>query len=161
MREHELNNEEFILDEIESIELVGDEETVDICVEDTHMFYCNDIYTHNSSISSELVTTDQMGGEIKKAQVAHFIFSVAKTLTQKENGTASIGVLKSRIGKDGLVYENCTFDNDNLIINTDEQELTMYEFENNKEQKKQKKAQEILKNTNEKVKEKHSDKMIS
>ena len=39
---------------------------------------------NRSSISSEVVTTDQMGGSIKKAQVGHVIISVAKTLQQKE-----------------------------------------------------------------------------
>ena len=37
-----------------------------------------------ASISSEVVTTDQMGGSIKKAQVGHVIISIAKTLQQKE-----------------------------------------------------------------------------
>jgi len=39
---------------------------------------------NRSSISSEVVTTDQMGGSIKKAQVGHVIISVAKSLQQKE-----------------------------------------------------------------------------
>lgn len=111
---------------------------------------------NRSSISSELVTTDQMGGEIKKAQVAHFIFSIAKTLTQKENGTASIGVLKSRIGKDGLVYENCIFDNDRLVIDTDEQQLTMYEFENNQKERKEEKQRQMLEEANKSANQKQT-----
>lgn len=106
---------------------------------------------NRQSISSELVTTDQMGGELKKAQVAHFIFSIAKTLTQKEEGTASIGVLKSRIGKDGIVYENCTFNNDEMRIDTAEDELTMYEFENVQKDKAERKSQKILEETSKKV----------
>ena len=38
---------------------------------------------NRSSISSEVVTTDQMGGSIKKAQVGHVIISVAKSSTTK------------------------------------------------------------------------------
>ena len=38
---------------------------------------------NRSSISSEVVTTDQMGGSIKKAQVGHVIISVAKNITTK------------------------------------------------------------------------------
>ncbi len=45
---------------------------------------------NRSSISSEVVTTDQMGGSIKKAQVGHVIISVAKTLQQKEMKLATI-----------------------------------------------------------------------
>jgi len=95
-----LNKNDFILDEIESIELVGEEDTIDITVDDTHMFYANDIYTHNSSISANVVTNDQMGGSIKKAQVGHVIISIAKSLQQKEMNLATVAITKSRIGKD-------------------------------------------------------------
>ena len=47
---------------------------------------------NRSSISSEVVTTDQMGGSIKKAQVGHVIISVAKTLQQKEMKLATMAV---------------------------------------------------------------------
>ena len=75
---------------------------------------------NRSSISSEVVTTDQMGGSIKKAQVGHVIITVAKSLEQKENNLATIAITKSRIGKDGLVFQNCKFDNEMLDIDIDE-----------------------------------------
>ena len=74
---------------------------------------------NRSSISSDVVTTDQMGGSIKKAQVGHVIISVAKTLQQKELGLATIAVVKSRLGRDGVIFENCKFDNATLEIDTD------------------------------------------
>jgi len=74
---------------------------------------------NRSSISSDVVTTDQMGGSIKKAQVGHVIISVAKTLQQKEMGLATIAVVKSRLGRDGVIFENCKFDNATLEIDTD------------------------------------------
>ena len=74
---------------------------------------------NRSSISSDVVTTDQMGGSIKKAQVGHVIISVAKTLQQKEMGLATLAIVKSRLGKDGVVFENCKFDNATLEIDTD------------------------------------------
>ena len=69
---------------------------------------------NRSSISSDVVTTDQMGGSIKKAQVGHVIISVAKTLQQKEMGLATIAIVKSRLGRDGIIFENCKFDNATL-----------------------------------------------
>jgi hypothetical protein len=114
-----VKNTNVILDEIESIELVGEEDTIDITVDDTHMFYANDIYTHNSSISANVVTNDQMGGSIKKARVGHVIISIAKSLQQKEMNLATVAITKSRIGKDGIVFENCKFDNEMLEIDTD------------------------------------------
>lgn len=76
---------------------------------------------NRESISSEIVTTDQMGGSIKKAQIGHVIISVGKTLEQKEHNMATITLLKSRIGKDGVVFQNCKFDNEFLIIDTESQ----------------------------------------
>ena len=83
---------------------------------------------NRSSISSEVVTTDQMGGSIKKAQVGHVIISVAKSLQQKEMNLATIAITKSRIGKDGVVFENCKFDNELLQIDT-EQSITFLGLE--------------------------------
>tara|TARA_R110000868_G_scaffold176916_2_gene414916 strand:+ start:17288 stop:17842 length:555 start_codon:yes stop_codon:yes gene_type:complete len=120
MREHKLNLDDFTLDEIESIELVGEEDTIDITVEDTHMFYANDIYTHNSSIKAEVVEADQMAGSIKKGMIGHFIVSVAKSMPQKENNTATLAVLKSRFGKDGITFTDCTFNNATIQIDISE-----------------------------------------
>lgn len=74
---------------------------------------------NRESISSEVVTTDQMGGSIKKGQVGHIIVTVAKTLQQKENKLATIAITKSRIGDDGVIFENCKFDNAMIDIDTD------------------------------------------
>lgn len=74
-----------------------------------------------ASISSEIVTTDQMGGSIKKAQIAHVIISLGKTLEQKEHNLATMTILKSRIGKDGIIFQNCVFNNEYLEINTESQ----------------------------------------
>jgi len=54
---------------------------------------------NRGSISAAVVGAEQMGGSIKKGQIGHFIVSIAKTLDQKENGTATMAILKSRFGK--------------------------------------------------------------
>ena len=138
-----LNDNDFNVDEIESIELVGEEDTIDITVDDTHMFFANDIYTHNSSISSQVVTTDQMGGSIKKAQVGHVIISIAKTLQQKEMKLATIAITKSRIGDDGVVFENCKFDNGMIEIDT-ESTTTFLGVEEQKEERQRQRVKELL-----------------
>jgi hypothetical protein len=71
---------------------------------------------NRSSIKAEVVEADQMGGSIKKGQIGHFILSIAKTLDQKENGTATMAILKSRFGKDGLIFQDITFDNAKIQI---------------------------------------------
>lgn len=98
---------------------------------------------NRSSISSEVVTTDQMGGSIKKAQVGHVIISVAKTLQQKELGLATIAITKSRLGQDGIIFENCTFNNATLEIDTQSTQ-TFLGFEEDKTQRNRKRVQDAL-----------------
>jgi hypothetical protein len=98
---------------------------------------------NRSSISAEVVTTDQMGGSIKKAQVGHVIITVAKTLTQKEMNLATIAITKSRLGKDGVVFENCKFNNELLEIDT-ESSVTFLGFEEQQEERKRDRVKELL-----------------
>jgi len=98
---------------------------------------------NRSSISSEVVTTDQMGGSIKKAQVGHVIISVAKTLQQKELKLATIAITKSRIGDDGVVFENCKFDNAMIDIDT-ESTTTFLGLEEQKEERQRERVKELL-----------------
>jgi replicative DNA helicase len=98
---------------------------------------------NRSSISSEVVTTDQMGGSIKKAQVGHVIISVAKTLQQKEMKLATMAITKSRLGQDGVVFENCKFDNELLIIDT-ESSVTFLGFEEQQVERKQDRIKELM-----------------
>jgi replicative DNA helicase len=98
---------------------------------------------NRSSISSEVVTTDQMGGSIKKAQVGHVIISVAKSLQQKEMKLATIAITKSRIGTDGVVFENCKFDNELIEIDT-ESSVTFLGFGEQKEEQKRDRVKELL-----------------
>jgi replicative DNA helicase len=98
---------------------------------------------NRSSISSEVVTTDQMGGSIKKAQVGHVIITVAKTLQQKEMNLATIAITKSRLGKDGVIFENCKFNNELLEIDTDSS-VTFLGFEEQQEERKKDRVKELL-----------------
>jgi replicative DNA helicase len=98
---------------------------------------------NRSSISSEVVTTDQMGGSIKKAQVGHVIISVAKTLQQKEMKLATIAITKSRIGDDGIVFENCKFDNGMLEIDT-ESSVTFLGLEEQKEEQNRQRVKDLM-----------------
>ena len=84
---------------------------------------------NRSSIKSEVVEADQIGGSIKKGQIGHFIMSIAKTLPQKDSGHANIAILKSRFGKDGLVFPDCVFDNARIQIEIREDQNLVTEFE--------------------------------
>ena len=108
---------------------------------------------NRSSISSEVVTTDQMGGSIKKAQVGHVIISVAKTLQQKEMKLATIAVTKSRIGDDGIVFENCKFDNGMLEIDT-ESSVTFLGLEEKQEEKNRERIKDLMEKRKQKEQQK-------
>lgn len=99
---------------------------------------------NRDSISSEVVTGDQMGGSIKKAQIAHVIMSIGKTLEQKEQNLATLSLLKSRIGKDGVVFSNCKFNNEYLVIDTESQN-TLLGMEQQKTQNNANRAAEAFK----------------
>jgi hypothetical protein len=79
---------------------------------------------NRSSISAEVVEANQMGGSIKKGQIGHFIVSIAKTLDQKDDGTATMAILKSRFGKDGMIFPNIIFDNARIQIEMGDAEPT-------------------------------------
>jgi replicative DNA helicase len=104
---------------------------------------------NRESISSEVVTGDQMGGSIKKAQIAHVILSIGKTLEQKEHNLATLTLLKSRIGKDGIIWQNCKFNNEFLIIDTESQN-TLLGHEEQKTQDRATRTAEIYKKAQEK-----------
>jgi len=92
------------------------------------------IQGNRSSIGADVVEAHQIGGSIKKGQIGHFIMSIAKTLEQKESGRATIAVLKSRFGKDGVIFEDCVFDNGKVHIDTDDQ-VSFLGFEDVKKEK--------------------------
>lgn len=97
---------------------------------------------NRESIATEVVTTNLMGGSIKKAQIGHVIISVGKTLEQKETKKATMTLLKSRIGGDGIIFQDCKFDNEFLKIDT-ESESTLLGHENARVQRRADRAREM------------------
>jgi len=87
------------------------------------------------STSVEVVKTENMGGNLKKAQIAHFIMSIGKTLEQKDQKIATISILKNRMGDDGMIFKDCLFDNSRIIIDTNDV-LTEKGFESQQQQSK-------------------------
>lgn len=114
---------------------------------------------NRSSINAEIVDSSMIGGSIKKGQIGHFILSIAKSLQQKEDGLATMAVLKSRFGKDGIVFQDIIFDNSKLIIDTTQTSnvnlLDMGKFNENKNKERVLKALDnVEKNKNNYLKNK-------
>ena len=75
--------------------------------------------------------------------LGHKSFDSEKSLQQKEMNLATIAITKSRIGKDGIVFENCKFDNEMIEIDTDSS-VTFLGMEEQKEEKNKVRIQELL-----------------
>jgi len=105
---------------------------------------------NRSSINASTVDSSMMGGSIKRGQIGHFIVSIAKTLPQKEEGKANMAILKSRFGKDGIIFEDCLFDNARIIIDTSNagDGKTFLEAKKEKDYSDEKRVKELLEKRN-------------
>jgi len=103
-KEHDLNPNEFELDEIVNIECIGDHETVDITVDDTHMFFANGVYTHNSAADEDIVMAHHAADSYRKIMTADFVMSVSRKTNDKVSNTARFHIIKNRFGPDGLTF---------------------------------------------------------
>jgi len=114
---HKLNVNDFILDEIESITFLGEDDTVDIEVDDTHMFFANDVYSHNSGAETEIISGEQISEDYSKIMIGDFIFSVSRKIEDQVHKTARVFIIKNRFGVDKITFP-AKFDvsNGNLSI---------------------------------------------
>ena len=69
---------------------------------------------------------------------------------------ATIAITKSRIGDDGVVFENCRFDNGMLDIDT-ESSVTFLGLEEQNDQKQRDKVRELLERRKERDAQKKKD----
>lgn len=101
---------------------------------------------NRSSIGAETVDSTMIGGSIKKGQIGHFIVSIAKTLDQKESGHANLAILKSRFGKDGIIFNEAIFNNGTIQIEIVEDNggKTFMQAKKDKETNSQAKVNSIL-----------------
>lgn len=114
------------------------------------------IQGNRAAINANVVEGNMIGGSIKKGQIGHFILSVAKTLEQKESGRATLAILKSRFGKDGIIMEDILFDNGTLKIDTeDSSDVSFLNFEKNEEKKKSDTVIDALRKKEERMKSKN------
>jgi len=60
--------------------------------------------TNRSGLNAEVITMESISEAFNKCFVADFIFSVSRTVQDKNNNTGRVFVAKNRNGPDGLVY---------------------------------------------------------
>ena len=71
--------------------------------------------TNRSGLSAEVITMEQISEAFNKCFVADFIFSVSRTIEDKQNNKGKIFIAKNRNGPDGMVY-NIFMDTSNVNI---------------------------------------------
>jgi hypothetical protein len=83
-------------DEIESIEFIGFEDTIDINTSGNRLFYANGILTHNSSVEEVEFDHSHIAGGISKINTADNVFGIFTSRSMKEQGKYQIQCMKSR-----------------------------------------------------------------
>lgn len=115
------------------------------------------VQSNRGGAGADVVEVDMIQGSFKRAQVGHLIISVSKSAEQKENGLATMAILKSRFGGDGRIFKDMVFQNDTLHFDTSESDLiSQYAFDEDRKdemaRQKQERAMDALRMVQEKRK---------
>jgi hypothetical protein len=71
--------------------------------------------TNRSGLNAEVITMEQISEAFNKCFVADFIFSISRTIQDKQNNQGKMFIAKNRNGPDGMVY-NIFMDTSNVNI---------------------------------------------
>jgi replicative DNA helicase len=71
--------------------------------------------TNRSGLNAEVITMEQISEAFSKCFVADFIFSISRTIEDKQNNQGKMFIAKNRNGPDGMVY-NIFMDTSNVNI---------------------------------------------
>jgi archaellum biogenesis ATPase FlaH len=71
--------------------------------------------TNRSGLNAEVITMEQISEAFNKCFVADFIFSISRTIEDKQNNQGKMFIAKNRNGPDGMVY-NIFMDTSNVNI---------------------------------------------
>jgi archaellum biogenesis ATPase FlaH len=83
-------------DTITNIECCGFQDTIDITVDNDHLFWANNILTHNSSVNELEIDHSHIAGGISKIQTADNVIAILATPAMRERGQYQFQFLKTR-----------------------------------------------------------------
>ena len=86
----------IILDEILSIEILDEEDTIDISVSGDNLFFANGILTHNSGYDNSEIDLSNVSESTGLAATADLMFAIIATEQLKDLGQIMIKQLKNR-----------------------------------------------------------------
>lgn len=113
---------EFFNDEIISIEYIGEHDTIDIETDGNHLFYANNILTHNSAVEEIEYDHSHIAGGISKINTADNVFGIFTSRSMRERGKYQLQLMKTR-NSGGIGQKiDLNFDINSLrIIDSEEQ----------------------------------------
>lgn len=84
------------LEEIVSIEYIGECETIDINVSGNRLFYANGILTHNSAVEEIEFDHSHIAGGLSKINTADNVFGIFTSRAMRERGRYQLQLMKTR-----------------------------------------------------------------
>lgn len=85
-----------MIDEIVSIRYIGEESTIDIDVNGDHLFYANNILTHNSAMEEQNHEMYHIAGGISKINTADNVMTIYTSQALKDRGEIQLQFIKTR-----------------------------------------------------------------
>jgi hypothetical protein len=110
--------EEVIIveDEIVEITELDFEETVDIETDGNHLFFANDLLTHNSAVEEIEFDHSHISGGLSKIQTADNVIGIFTSRAMRERGRYQIQLMKTRSSSGVGSKVDLEFDIDTLRI---------------------------------------------
>jgi hypothetical protein len=110
------NNIDVEEDEIVEITELGDEYTVDIETDGNHLFFANNLLTHNSSVEEIEFDHSHISGGISKINTADNLIGIFTSRAMRERGRYQIQLMKTRSSSGVGTKIDLGFDVDTLRI---------------------------------------------
>lgn len=101
--------------------------------------------TNRSGLNAEVITMESISEAYNKCFVADFIFSLSRTIEDKNNNSGRMYVAKNRNGPDGIVYP-IFMDTSNVTIKVLPSTHTVKEVQDNAVKKQRERIKELYKN---------------
>ena len=116
------NNINLNEDEIVEITELGYEDTIDIETDGNHLFFANDLLTHNSSVEEIEFDHSHISGGISKINTADNLFGIFTSRAMRERGRYQLQLMKTRSSSGVNSKIDLDFDVNTLRITDCEQE---------------------------------------
>lgn len=110
------NNINLIEDEIVEITELGYEDTIDIETDGNHLFFANNLLTHNSSVEEIEFDHSHISGGISKINTADNLFGIFTSRAMRERGRYQLQLMKTRSSSGVNSKIDLGFDVDTLRI---------------------------------------------